>query len=188
VTLGAKERNDLGNAVLVRCVDEYKEFVRIAGVIDDKAQKAGVAAGAFLAAGLGLLTSQAAQSGLTQRIGPVAFIILFTIIGLLITVSALALFVSWIKIVALPSAEGLVKMTQDLTNVPDNEWTDGMLENFLRTQADLWVECLQSLRENVRKKSHRLRWAQTALAVAVLFIGILLALVALKLSAPYFGG
>jgi hypothetical protein len=178
----------LENAILARCIEEYKELARIAGVIDDKAQKAGVAAGAFLAAGLGLLTSQAAQTGLTQKVGPLAFVILFIIIGLLIAVSALSLFVSWVKMVALPSAEGLVKMTTDLTQVPDNEWNDGMSISFLRAQADLWIDSLLLLRGNVHKKSRRLWWAQTVLAVAVLFIGILVALVAHKLSKPYFGG
>ena len=182
MTFDAKLRNDLRAAVVQRAIEEYREFIRIAGAIEDKAQKVSVGAGAFLAAGLGLLTSENARKILSAEVGLPAYILLFLIIALLIVATAAALRITWAAVISFPAVEGFRKMSSELLALPDTEQTDEMLGPFYEDQLRLWLEGLHSLRHRVASKGLWLRTAQTIFAVAIFVIAILFGFVVWSLN------
>ncbi|MFZ0914317.1 MAG: hypothetical protein WBQ76_08290 [Candidatus Korobacteraceae bacterium] len=177
----AAERLELRVAIVSRAIDEYNELDRIAGVIEDKAQKTAVASGAFLAAGLGLLTSDSPRNVLAGRVGLPAFIILFAIIGLLIVATGLCLLVTWARTFLLPTVEGMEKVTNDILALPAAEQTHEVMESFYCLQASIWGKALQGLKKNVHKRADWLRSGQIVFSTAVLGIAILLILTISKL-------
>ena len=51
-------REELLKLVVSHAADSYKETVRVAALIEDKAQKVAAVAGVFLAAGLGFIKAE----------------------------------------------------------------------------------------------------------------------------------
>lgn len=174
MSFDAKQKTDLRSAVVQRAIEEYREFVRIGGVLEDKGQKVAVAAGSFLAAGLALLTSENARHILSTKVGKPAYVLLFLIIAALVSATAAALRITWVAVISLPAVEGLQQMTGDLLGLPDAEQSDDMLGFFYRDQVRLWIEGLEILRAKVAAKGIWLKVAQTIFASSILAIAILL--------------
>jgi hypothetical protein len=177
VSLDSKSRCELLNNVTVRAAQEYAEFVRIGGVIEDKAQKTTVAAGAFLAAGLGLLTSESTRNILINKIGRPELVLLFLVIALLLLTSAAALPVAWASSSSVPAVDALFKSTNDVLSAARTEAeSNGLLEAFYAYQATTWIQALGQLRVRVKLKSRWLRAVQVTFAVAIYCIGLFLLL------------
>jgi hypothetical protein len=158
--------------------DNYKENARIAGVIEDKAQKAGAVAGIFLAAGLAFVKPGISLTELGGRVGAT---LLSASIALLLACIALCLAVMWAR----PGRSPLLlsdvqKMVSDIFAFSAAEFTSEIQEGFSENQAHLWAQTLNEQVVKNRRKALLLRRAQVTLALAMLLVGIFLFLLLLR--------
>src|SRR5437879_1327964 len=84
--------------------ENYKENSRITNVLDDKAQKTGALAGAFLAAGFAFIKSEnfGPNSPLNRLAGLAGLLLLAFCIALLLLSTILALRTMWVRAVPPP--------------------------------------------------------------------------------------
>src|SRR6185312_2343681 len=170
--------DDVRKALLQNLVqlgsENYKENARILGILDDKAQKTGALAGAFLAAGFAFVKPENFQTASVFASLP-NLTLLAVSIGLLLACTILALAAMWIRSVPKPFSYGLLeKMTLDLLKNCPNGISSSVHESFLHDQGGVWRRLLQEQELINSKKANLLRVAQVTLAAAIVIGAILL--------------
>jgi len=163
--------------------DNYKENARIAGVLDDKAQRTGAIAGAFLAAGLAFIKPEnfGPSSPLTQVAGLPGVVLLASCIGLLFVSTIFSLIVMWVRPVPVPvSFSVLEEVTGDLLGFADNDLTSERQENYFRDQGYIWKGTLQRQVQVNVDKARSLRAAQISLALSISMVALLLLFITIK--------
>jgi hypothetical protein len=157
--------------------ENYKENSRIIGVLDDKAQRSGAIAGAFLAAGLGFIKAEnfGPTSSLNRLVGLPGIILLGLSIAFLLISTMFSLRVMWIRPVPAPlSFEILDVMTSDLLNLPSADLDDARQENYYRDESSIWKAALKGQAQVISEKGKNLRAAQVLLSMAIFCIALLL--------------
>lgn len=163
-------RKEVLQSVLQAGSENYKENVRIAGIIEDKAQKAGALAGVFLAASLAFV-----KPGITvgQVCGSLGFGLLLSSICLLLLCIGLCLSVLWVRpgrsILRLCDVR---RMARDLLSLSVEEVTAHVKEGFCFDQAELWAEIVKDMEGRNQKKAILLKTAQAILALAMGCVGM----------------
>ena len=153
----------------------YKENVRIASVLDDKAQRTSTIAGIFLAAGFAALKPET----LATLSGPVLVVLLSVAVALLILSVGASLLAMWARTNAPPlSVEDISSMTRDVLVLPDVRITADLEARTYLDQGRIWSSCVAAQDEVNAKKARLLRFAQITVALAIatigLFLGVLL--------------
>src|SRR5258708_20532083 len=170
-------RCHLLEALVQTASDEYKENIRTAGTLDDKAQKTGATAGLFLAAGLAFIKTDnfGAAAPLNDLAGPSGLLLLAASIGLLLVSTSLSLRVMWVRLVPSPPFfNALEELTGDMLNLPEAELTLVRQENFLRDQSKGWKAPLEAQVALNGSKARNLRTSQVTLGLAIITVAILL--------------
>jgi hypothetical protein len=173
-----KFRKEAYQSLLQLGADNYKENTRIAGVLEDKAQKTGAIAGVFLAAGLAFVKPDLT---LVQLGGKLGFALLTTSIFLLLVCISLCLGVMWVRSL---QPQLLVfdvsEMLRHILALPASEITNEVKENFYRDQEKVWKSVLKEQLQKIGAKSQLLQAAQGILALAMLLVAIFLFLLLLR--------
>lgn len=150
--------------------ENYKENSRITNVLDDKAQKTGAFAGAFLAAGFAFIKSEnfGPTSPLNKLAGLPGLLLLALCIGLLLLSTILALRTMWVRAVPAPMSLAVIRsMAEDLLNLADCEMDSSIQENYFRDQSTVWESALEQQKTVNADKAKYLRAAQLALTGAI---------------------
>lgn len=151
--------------------ENYKENSRIAGVLDDKAQKTGALAGVFLAGSFAFIkTENFGQTAPLNRLaGLWGLLFLAVCIGLLLVTTILSLRTMWIRAVPAPMSLAIMeKMSLDLLEASDEDLDNATQENFFRDQSRVWSVALQKQHAANANKAKYLRASQLTLAVAII--------------------
>ncbi|HEU0049719.1 MAG TPA: hypothetical protein VFQ43_19180 [Nitrososphaera sp.] len=165
--------------------DEYKENVRILGVLDDKAQKTGAIAGAFLAAGLAFIKPEnfGTAAPLSQLAGSPGLLLLGLGIGLLLMSTVLALRVMWVRSAPTPPRlVELAKMADHLLELSPDELVQERQENYFRDQARTWESVLSEQDRLSDIKASNLRLAQLTLVSAIVLLALILLEIVAKVA------
>jgi hypothetical protein len=176
-------RRSLLQALIQTGADNYKENARIAGVLDDKAQKTGAIAGAFLAAGLAYVKSEnfGSSSPLNRLVGSPGLVLLSLSIGLFLLATVFSLVVMWTRTIPVPmSFADVEEMTFDLLRLTDNELTTERQEDYFRDESHIWKGTLQRQVRVNTDKARSLRAAQISLALSIIVIALLLLIMMFK--------
>lgn len=154
--------------------ENYKENVRIAALLDDKAQKTGALAGIFLAAAFASIRPENFNSPWFNR--PSIFVpLLISIISLIVCI-AYCLGVMWVRPISGPlSIWQLDRLRTDLFQFPRTNLS-AYEEGFWGEVATIWKDVLYKQTEPLNDKAKRLRKAQVSLLVAMFMIAVLLLL------------
>ncbi len=159
--------------VLTASTDIYKENGRILALLEDKAQKAIVLAGIFLAAAFSFLRKDA-LADFWSLLGWFGFVLLgAAILCMLLSVVAGAKTL-WVREMNMPPDPSRLLENVDLKL--NAGLTPTMQENNLREQARIWNEGIVSQRQAIDGKAAFLKAAQWLLLVAIALVFALLAL------------
>jgi hypothetical protein len=153
--------------------DAYKNNVRIAAQLDDKAQKASTVAGLFPAAAFAFLKA-GNVGGLLAGMGVYAIVIFIATMAVFICCLAACLSVMWIRRMPAPLAPALVNsMNDDLLVLQDEDVTDRMQANHYREQVLLWMPIIDGQITINKDKARRLWLAQVLLGSGMLSVSAL---------------
>jgi hypothetical protein len=157
--------------------DAYKNNVRIAAQLDDKAQKTSTLAGLFLAAAFGFLKPSSVGE-LFTGMGVYAIVIFIAAMAVFVFCLAACLSVMWIRGMPAPIAPVLVNaMNDDLLVLPDEDVTDRVQANHYREQVLLWMPIINGQITLNRDKARRLLLSQVLLGGGMLSVAVLFVLV-----------
>lgn len=170
--------------MLALAAENYNEAIRVTGVLDDKAQKTGGVAGAFLAAGLAFLKPDTTLGNLGGKVG---LSLLAAGIVLLLVSIGICLRVMWVRAAMSPlSVFDIEGMRESIFKLADNGLSSKLRENFIRDQCRVSEAALLDQIGLNESKARWLRAAQGALALAMLAVGALLFLNMLRIwEAPH---
>jgi hypothetical protein len=160
--------------------ESYKEGVRVATVLDDKAQKTGAIAGLFLAAALGFLKPSDIQA-LVQGFGWPGVLFLIVEVTVLVVCLSVCLAVMWLRGVPLPvNLSTQILLTQDLFKLPDDQLTEDRERAFYYDQIEIWKSVLDKQRAVNQSKARRLFFAQLSVAISVFITALLLVMLVVR--------
>jgi len=167
-------REDLYKGLISHANDSYKEVVRVAALIEDKAQKVAALAGVFLGAGFSFIKEENLDPG--SPIGnsfTLALLSLATL--LLIAVVVLCIRVLWITAQAAPiSMGGMKKVVKNTCALPDATLDEAVQDNVRIEVANRWMRILDEQIATNESKARKVRNAQAMLAVSTILIAIAL--------------
>ncbi len=172
---------ELLRLLVTQGADDFKENVRIAGVIEDKAQKVAGLAGIFLAAGLAFINKENFNAdSVVGGIGALLFLGLAIVLLVLTVLQCLR--VIWVSDHATPiSLDLMVEIAQDTFNQPQNSI------NFKTQQANRWHlvhtwkhKTDQQIESNKVNARH-LKSAQMLLAGSILAVSAALLLIMIRI-------
>ena len=172
-------REELLRSMVSHAADSYKEVVRVAGVLEDKAQKTATVAGAFLAAGLAFVK----QENLTGNspIGSFWTLLPLTlaIVGLIVAVG-ICLRVLWIREQAAPIDLGLMKeIAVSINAFPDAQLTDEVQDRCRIEVTNQWKSIVERQQAVNLKKATEVRNAQGWLAGSIVMVAFTLLIILL---------
>jgi len=170
-------REELLKLMVTHAADSYKETVRVAALIEDKAQKVAAVAGVFLAAGLGFLKAENLKADSPFGGFLTLVLLMVTILTLMVTV-VVCLSVLWVREQAAPIRMPLLRqMVDQIVAMPDDDITNE-LQDTARSQIALWWTDILVRQEAVNlKKARGVRTAQMLLTSAIVAIALTILLV-----------
>jgi len=152
--------------------EEYKENVRINSLLEDKAQKTAGLAGIFLAAALAFIRVDTLSVWPFNRLRillPLALVIV-----LLVGCIGFCLAVMWLRAIpGRPTFESLNKLKSDLWPIALGD-LDAYEEGYWGDRSVLWQAVTTEQSTLIKSKAHRLLIAQVILALAMIFVALLL--------------
>jgi hypothetical protein len=169
-------RDDMQKFLLAYAADGYKETVRVAALIEDKAQKTAGLAGIFLAAGLGFIKPENLVESSPLGGSWILFSLAAAIVGLIATI-LVCLKVLWVREQAAPIP--LAEMKDMFSDV-------NSLENTLTPETQLglrveilkrWNNILDKQAETNRSKALGVIAAQTVLTISISLVALALVIV-----------
>jgi len=173
-------REDLLKALVAHGAESYKEVVRVASLLEDKAQKTAALAGVFLAAGFGFIKQENLR--VDSPLGGSSTLCLLAVALLLLVATVLVcLWVLWIRRQAAPiPMSEFREYVLELTSLQDAETTEDRQNRSRMDLASQWTAILDQQTATNLKKALRVRAAQCLLTLAILAIATSLLLVLLK--------
>lgn len=164
---------------------QYEENSKIAGFLEDKAQKSATIAGALLAAGLTFIKKETfeplAARFSTRFVEGLAFL---TVALLLITI-ALCVFVLWLRERPSLPVNDLREMALETDGIPARELDHASYIRYLNDCFGLWPEVLKRQDQINQSKSDVLLWAHLTLSVGFVLIGWLVILSILSMEVKH---
>jgi hypothetical protein len=169
-----KRRIALTKLLVEQKTAAYTELTRIISVIEDKAQKTAISAGALLALGVPIMT----KSDLTGGPRVAVNIVLFMVVVLCIVSYWFCLAVMWAREVTGPPH--LNEMQRALYYVllqEDDQMTEEMELRVLDEQSAYWNRSLEEHKKRAETKASSLRMAQGFLVACVCAVAGVLVIV-----------
>lgn len=167
-------REDLYKGLTLHATDSYKEVVRVAALIEDKAQKVAALAGVFLGAGFSFIKKENLEPG--SPIGNSFTLLLLSVATLLlIAVVVLCIRVLWVTAQAAPVGMGSMKeLVTDVCQVPDDSLDNALQDNARIEIFNRWERILDEQIATNEQKAAKVRYAQAMLSAAIMLIAIAL--------------
>lgn len=167
-------REDLYKGLVTHATDSYKEVVRVAALIEDKAQKVAALAGVFLGAGFSFIKKEnlAPDSPIGNGF-TLAMLSLATL--LLIVVIILCIRILWVTGQAAPiSIDAMKGVVRTVCSLKDTELDDSIQDDFRIEVANRWKRILDEQIATNEWKALKVRYAQGLLATAIILIAVAL--------------
>jgi len=170
-------RDDMQKFLLSYAADAYKEVVRVAALIEDKAQKTAAVAGVFLAAGLGFIKPENLVDSSPLGGSWILFFLAVAIVGLIATI-LICLKVLWVREQAAPMPLTQVKdMFVGVSVLSDAEITKDVQLHLRLELVKRWSRILDKQAKMNRSKAVGVILAQTVLAISICLVAVVLVLV-----------
>jgi hypothetical protein len=154
--------------------EEYKEYTRIAAVVDDKAQKTVTIAATFLAAALAFV-KPADITTLQGTLGPGGVVLLMVAVVAIVLciISCLkAMFVRSIPF-RVPAA-GVRAQAKDLCALEADAVDSALRMAYLNGRIDTWDSTVKEMNSVVAGKSSDVKFAQGALFIGIMCVALTL--------------
>ena len=147
----------------------YAELTRIIGVLEEKAQKAAISAGALLALGVPLL-KRGSSTAADALNAPLSLVLFFAVL-LFVAAFCVCLAVMWVREAPATPQMKLEGTALDHTlKLGDDELSADREVRLAIDRCTEWAVVLKAYSTRVESKSGRLRWAQGLLAAGVLVL------------------
>ncbi|HSY35174.1 MAG TPA: hypothetical protein VK814_05440 [Acidobacteriaceae bacterium] len=157
--------------------DGYKEAVRVAALIEDKAQKTAALAGVFLAAGLSFIKPENLVDSSPLGGSWILFCLGSAIVGLIATI-LICLKVLWVTEQAAPMPLGQVKEIVKGINVLEDAAITADVQLQLRLEiVKRWSRILDTQARTNRTKAVGVMLAQTVLTISISLVALALVIV-----------
>jgi hypothetical protein len=163
--------------LLSYAADGYKEAVRVAALIEDKAQKTAALAGVFLAAGLGFIKPENLVESSPLGGSWILFFLAVAIVGLIVTILT-CLTVLWVREQAAPIP--LTEMKEMFSDVNSLEDAGLTAEARLGLRVEIvkrWNNILEKQAKTNRSKALGVIAAQTVLTISISLVALALVIV-----------